>query len=96
MNHYLNPNNNQIHAYEPDGSQDSLIPPDFRKLSDEEFTAIQDKAEADRIAALSYSDLRAIAYPSMQDQLDAIWKGGAAAESMKAAINAVKTRHPKG
>ena len=40
-------------------------------------------------------DLRAKAYPSIGDQLDAIWKGGPEAEAMKAAVLAVKANLPK-
>ena len=95
MKHYLNPNNNEIYAYELDGSQDSFIPPEFRRLSDDELSAIRNKAEVDRIAALTYSDLRAVAYPLLQDQLDAIWKGGAAEAAMKVIIDGVKETYPK-
>ena len=35
-------------------------------------------------------------YPPIGDQLDALWKGGAAAEEMLAQIHAVKARYPKG
>ena len=35
-------------------------------------------------------------YPPIGDQLDALWKGGAAAEEMLAQIQAVKARYPKG
>ena len=35
-------------------------------------------------------------YPPIGDQLDALWKGGAAAEEMLTQIHAVKARHPKG
>ena len=34
-------------------------------------------------------------YPPIGDQLDALWKGGAAAEEMRATVMAVKTKHPK-
>lgn len=40
-------------------------------------------------------DLRAKAYPSIGDQLDALWKGGPDAEAMKAAVLAVKANLPK-
>ena len=43
-----------------------------------------------------YQQLRAAAYPPIGDQLDALWKGGAAAEEMLAQIHAVKARYPKG
>ena len=47
-------------------------------------------------APTPYQQLRAAAYPPIGDQLDALWKGGAAAEEMLAQIHAVKARHPKG
>lgn len=34
-------------------------------------------------------------YPSIGDQLDALWKGGEAADKMKAKIQAVKEKYPK-
>ena len=34
-------------------------------------------------------------YPSITDQLDAMWKGGTALEAMQAQISAVKQRFPK-
>ena len=46
------------------------------------------------IAANAYKSLRQ--YPPIGDQLDALWKGGAAAEEMLTQIQAVKARYPKG
>ncbi len=43
----------------------------------------------------SYAELRARAYPSIGDQLDALWKGGAEAEAMRAKVQAVKIKYPK-
>lgn len=34
-------------------------------------------------------------YPPIGDQLDALWKGGTAADDMKTIINAVKSKYPK-
>lgn len=45
--------------------------------------------------SLAYRDLRSAAYPSIGDQLDALWKGGADAAAMKAKIQEVKDRFPK-
>jgi hypothetical protein len=42
-----------------------------------------------------YKKLRVTEYPSIGDQLDALWKGGAAAAEMLAKIQAVKTKYPK-
>lgn len=40
-----------------------------------------------------YQELRRRAYPGVADQLDAIWKGGADMEAMRAAVLAVKEQH---
>lgn len=45
--------------------------------------------------ARRYRDLRRVAYPSIGDQLDALWKGGAEADAMKIQIQAVKDLYPK-
>lgn len=58
---------------------------------DSQWNAIQ--AEE---AANAYKALRAAEYPSIGDQLDALWKGGAEAEAMLAKVQAVKTKYPKG
>lgn len=39
--------------------------------------------------------LREDAYPSVEDQLDAFWKGGEIATTMQTKILAIKTRYPK-
>lgn len=56
-------------------------------------------AEVLRLANLwkntEYQRLRAPDYPSITDQLDALWKGGAAAEEMLARVQAVKSQYPK-
>lgn len=38
---------------------------------------------------------RSIEYPPIQEQLDAIWKGGEYLENMRAVIMAVKAKYPK-
>lgn len=42
-----------------------------------------------------YAKRRREAYPSIQEQLDALWKGGAEEAQMRATIAAVKQRFPK-
>ena len=44
----------------------------------------------------AYKQQRASEYPSIGDQLDALWKGGAEAEAMLAKVQAVKNKYPKG
>jgi hypothetical protein len=45
--------------------------------------------------AKEYARKRAPEYPPIGDQLDALWKGGAAAAEMLAKVQAVKTKYPK-
>ena len=42
-----------------------------------------------------YAVRRAAEYPPIADQLDALWKGGADAEAMRAKVQAVKAKYPK-
>jgi hypothetical protein len=44
---------------------------------------------------LEYQRLRALEYPSIGDQLDALWKGGDIAAEMLVRVQAVKDRYPK-
>ena len=43
----------------------------------------------------TYKYNRVAEYPSIGDQLDALWKGGEAATEMLAKVQAVKTKYPK-
>jgi hypothetical protein len=47
------------------------------------------------VTANEYKSKRATEYPSIGDQLDALWKGGDAAAEMMAKVQAVKTKYPK-
>jgi uncharacterized small protein (DUF1192 family) len=62
--------------------------------TDAEIAAEITRLEAD-YAAKQYQRSRAAKYPAIGDQLDALWKGGAAAEEMLAAVMAVKSKYPK-
>jgi hypothetical protein len=43
----------------------------------------------------AYRLKRRAEYPLVEDQLDAIWKGGEAQEEMKMKIEAIKAKYPK-
>jgi hypothetical protein len=58
-------------------------------------TPEQIQVELAAIDAEKYREDRAAEYPSIGDQLDALWKGGAAAEEMLATVMAVKAKYPK-
>jgi hypothetical protein len=65
------------------------------------FDAQGNKVEIDMAAVNAwvnpnaYKNQRLAEYPSIGDQLDALWKGGAAAEEMLATVMAVKAKYPK-
>lgn len=44
---------------------------------------------------IAYKTQRQREYPSIGDQLDALWKGGEAAAEMLAQVQAVKAKYPK-
>lgn len=56
-----------------------------------DLAAVQAYAESK-----AYISKRASEYPSIGDQLDALWKGGDAAAEMLAQVQAVKAKYPKG
>lgn len=47
------------------------------------------------LARTKYQRDRAAEYPPIGDQLDALWKGGDAATTMLAQVQAVKAKYPK-
>jgi len=49
----------------------------------------------DEQEAIKYKMQRFHEYPSIGDQLDALWKGGDAAAEMLAKVQAVKNKYPK-
>ena len=57
-----------------------------------EAAGLQKQAE---LAKTKYQRDRAAEYPSIGDQLDALWKGGDAAAQMLAQVQAVKNKYPK-
>ena len=69
---------------------------------DEAFDAEGNPVVYDKDAVQAYVDAHAYIakrqaeYPSIGDQLDALWKGGDAQAEMLAKVLAVKQRHPKG
>lgn len=47
------------------------------------------------VLASDYRSRRAAEYPSIPDQLDALWKGGSEMAAMRERIAAIKTKFPK-
>ena len=65
-----------------------------RELTDAEINTEIARLQAE-YDSKEYQRQRAVEYPSIGDQLDALWKGGDAAEQMLAKVQAVKTKYPK-
>lgn len=59
-----------------------------------QISAAQSVLDAEE-AATQYQRDRQEAYPTIGDQLDALWKGGVDADAMKVIIDGVKTTYPK-
>jgi hypothetical protein len=56
---------------------------------------VVETADGGLAAAGDHVSLRRVEYPPLADQLDALWKGGADADAMRARILDIKLRHPK-
>lgn len=95
MKLYKSPND-QVFAYEEDGSQDHLIPADFVQITKEEADFLIASVEQQDFDGLSYSEKRLLEYPPMADYLDGIVKGDQAQiEKYISDCLAVKAKYPK-
>lgn len=74
------------------GANNTITPMTAEEIAAVAAAAAQADAE---FAATQYQRDRQSAYPSIGDQLDALWKGGAAATEMLARVQAVKAQFPK-
>jgi hypothetical protein len=88
--------NNNIFAYELDGSQDHLIAPGLITITKDEADNLISEKQQESINNLTYAENRLLEYPPVGDQLDAMWKGGEAAAEMLAKVQEVKAKYPKG
>ena len=86
--HYKAPDNS-IHFLDDD-SFVYMLPAGSVQITDEEADALRPK-----LLQPTYAEKRAIEYPPIGDQLDALWKGGDAAAEMLAKVQAVKDKYPK-
>jgi hypothetical protein len=90
---YFKTPNNEIHAYELDGSQDHIIPADYVQITEAEAKKIVNDKQKQLFDLLDYSKKRQMSYPSIPDQLDTLYHGGF--DAWKATIQAVKNQYPK-
>ena len=91
MKHYKL--NNEVFAYESDGTQDHLVTSDMVLMTTAEFELYSNPPLTDEQRATAYVSLRQEAYPSIADQLDTIYHQGL--DAWKATILAVKEEFPK-
>ena len=95
MKYYKNPNN-EIFAYELDGSQDHIIPEDYVAITDAEADQIRTANAQSQFDMLDYADKRRAKYPPFTDYLDAVVKDDQAGiAAYIAACQAVKAKYPK-
>ena len=87
--------NGNTFAYEADGSQDHLIGENLISISQEEELSLNQQRADREFANLSYGDKRRIEYPTIGDQLDALFHAGVFPADMAAKIQAVKDKYPK-
>lgn len=71
MKYYKDTENN-IYAYELDGSQDHLIGNKVEITKEEVFSINNQKAQ-DELNKLTYAEKRGLEYPAIGDQLDMLW-----------------------
>ena len=96
MKHYINETTKEIFAYESDGSQDDLIADNLVPITDADIATLREQQEQDRFDALTYSEKRAEAYPSLTEQADmAYWDRQNNTTTLDDAISAVKDTYPK-
>ena len=78
----------------------AALTPKTREVTDpitgETTTVPIEKSEIVRPDIPDYYAKRRAEYPSLGDQLDALWKGGDAQAAMQAQIAGVKAKYPKG
>ena len=83
---------------QPAGEEDQILHWDTEALGPQPTSEQLDEAYEAKLAAeaaVAYRAQRAAEYPTIGDQLDAMWKGGDAAAEMLAQVQAVKSKYPK-
>lgn len=88
--------NGDVFAYEADNSQDHLIPNDYIRINESEANFLRLQKAQEFFNSFDYRQKRLTEYPSIGDQLDALFKAGVFPAEMSAKIQAVKEKYPKG
>ena len=86
--------NNNIYAYESDGSQDHLIG-DKIAVTEQEADVLRNQQMESQFDQLDYAEKRRLHYPTIGEQLDALYHAGVFPPEMADQIRAVKERFPR-
>jgi hypothetical protein len=78
-----------------DVGQEHIIQPSWVEVTKDQIDAEIAEAQQAKFDALSYSEKRMDEYPSIGDQLDALFHAGVFPAEMAATIQAVKDKYPK-
>ena len=94
MKHYISPDN-QLFAFESDGSQDHLIPSSYVFVDDDKAQTHRETQQSVEFESMSYAEKRRAEYPSIYEQLDALYHAGVFPEELANKIKAIKEKYPK-
>jgi hypothetical protein len=94
MKHYISPDK-VLYAFEEDGSQDHLILPSYVLVNDEQAQEHRKTQQQIEFDTMSYAEKRKAEYPSIYEQLDALYHAGVFPEELAQKIKAVKEKYPK-
>jgi hypothetical protein len=86
----------QNNVYWLDSGDDPLVwLPNCEAITDLEADNLRSNKKEAAFNSLSYAEKRRSEYPSIGDQLDALWKGGDAASDMFDRIKSIKEKYQK-
>lgn len=92
LKYYKSPQN-EVYAYEADGSQDHMIEPNFILIEESEIESVVKAKEQEIFNTLNYAEKRSIKYGTIGEQLDLIYHQGI--DAWKAEIKKIKDSYPK-
>jgi hypothetical protein len=95
MKHYKDPVTGELFAYEADGSQDAFIKEGLVPVTNPEADQLRAQKGQEYFDMFSYDRKRSTEYPSIGDQLDALFHAGIYPAEMAARIQAIKDKYPK-
>ena len=92
---YFKDSEGKIYAFEDNGSQDHLISKEFTFIPPKEITTEINAQIKTSFDNLNYAQKRIVEYPSIGDQLDALFHAGMMPKELSDKIKEVKEKYPK-